>query len=64
MIYLLTKLFNGCLVQGCVPDAFGSSVIVPVPKGDGSEGDVFEGYRPVDLISVIANVFETCLMLY
>ena len=57
-------MFNGCLGHGYVPDTFGSSVIVPVPKGDGSKSGVFEGNKPVALISVMAKVFETCLMLY
>ena len=46
-------------MHGYVPDSFGSCVMVPVPNGDGSEGDVIEGYRPVALISVMAKVFET-----
>ena len=57
-------MFNGCLGHGYVPDTFGSSVIVPLPKGDGSKSGVFEENKPVALISVMANVFETCLMLY
>ena len=44
---LLTKLFNSCLVHGYVPDSFGTSFIVPVPKGDINKVSVFEGYRPV-----------------
>ena len=47
-------------MHGYVSDAFGSSLIVPVPKGDNCKGNVFEGYRSVALISVM--VFQTCLM--
>ena len=64
LINLLTKLFNVCLVHGYVPDAIGSSVIVPVSKGDGSKDDVLKRYRPVALNSVMAKVFITYLMLY
>ena len=64
LTYLLTKLFKRCLVHGYVPDALGSSVIVPVPKSDGSKGDVFKEYKPKALISAMAKVFETCLMLF
>ena len=59
---LLTKLFYSCLVHGYVPDNFGTSFIVPVPKGDINKLSVFEGYRPVSLISVISKVFEICLL--
>ena len=48
---------------GYVPDALSSSVIVPVPKVDGSKDDVLKGYRPVALSSVMVKVSETCLML-
>ena len=45
-----------------VPNSFGTSFIVPVPKGDINKLSVFEGYRPVSLISVISKVFEICLL--
>ena len=32
--FLLSKLFNNCLVHGFVPYEFGTSVIVPVSKGE------------------------------
>ena len=31
--FLLSKLFNSCLVHGFVKHEFGTSVIVPVSKG-------------------------------
>ena len=62
--YMLAKLYNGCLSHGFVPDGFASLIIVPVPKGDGNKSDVFEGYRPVSLISIICKVFEICLLKY
>ncbi len=45
-----------------MPDSFGTSIIVPVPKGDSSKLSVFEGYRLVSLISVFSKVFELCLL--
>ena len=54
---LLTKLFNSCLVHDYVPDSFGTSFIVPVPKGDINKLSVSEDYRSVSLISVVSKVF-------
>ena len=62
--YMLARLYNGCLSHGFVPDGFASLIIVPVPKGDGNKSDVFKGYRPVSLISIICIVFEICLLKY
>jgi hypothetical protein len=62
--FLLTKLFNGCLAHGFVPNDFGESVIVPVPKGDASKLGVFDGYRPVSLINIVSKVFEMCVLVH
>ena len=59
--FLLSKLFNSCLVHGFVPHKFGTSLIVPVSKGNASKLIVFEGYRLVSLISIVFKVFEMCL---
>ena len=59
--FLLSKLFNSCLVHGFVPHKFGTSLIVPVSKEDASKLSVFEGYGPVSLISITSKVFEMCL---
>ena len=48
-------------MHGFVPHEFGTSVIVPVSKGDASKLSVFEGYRPVSLISIVFKVFEMSL---
>ena len=48
-------------MHGFVPESFATSLIVPVLKGDVSKLNVFEGYRPVSLINVIAKVFDMCL---
>ena len=34
-------------MRGYVPDAFGSVVIVPVPKSDGSKGAVLVYFRDI-----------------
>ncbi len=60
---LLAKLFNSVLIHGFVPENFATSLIVPVPKGDVSKLNVFEGYRPVSLINVVSKVFEMCLLI-
>ena len=61
---LVTKLFNTCLVHDFVPDDFGTSLIVPVSKGDLSKLNLFEDYRPVSLINVTSKMFEVCLYNY
>ena len=48
-------------MYGYVPDSFGTSFFVPVPKNDINKLFVFEGYRPVSLINVISKVFEILL---
>ena len=59
---LFNKLFNSCLVHGFVPHKFGTSVNAPVSKGDASKLSVFEGYRPVSLISIVSKVLRcVCL---
>ena len=58
---LLTKLFNSFILLEVVPDAFGISTLVPVPKAGKSLATV-EGYRGISLTPVISKVFEKCLM--
>ena len=43
LLVLLAKMFNSCLVHSFVPESFATSLIVPVPKGDASKLNVFEG---------------------
>ena len=49
-------------MHGYVRDGFGTSFIVPLLKGDINKLSIFEGYRPVLLISVILKIFEICLL--
>jgi hypothetical protein len=62
LLFMLTKLFNMCLVHGFVPDNFAVSIIVPVPKDNGNKCDDFDGYRPVSLVSIFSKIFESCLL--
>ena len=49
MASVLINLFNLMLECGIVPDSFGLSYSVPIPKGNCSRGK---------FITVISNVFE------
>jgi hypothetical protein len=57
----LCKLFNACIVHGCVPDSFTVSIIVPVEKDKLGDSSSFENYRPISLVSMFSKVFESCL---
>lgn len=54
--YPLSILFNKCVQEGCWPDVFKVSKIVPIhKKGDTSVAD---NYRPVAIVPVLSKVFE------
>ncbi len=58
---VLNKLFNCMILIEYVPDAFGISILVPIPKAGKSQNSV-GGYRGISLTPVISKVFEQCLM--
>jgi len=62
LISLLTKLFNIMILIEYVPDAFGISTIVPVPKA-GKPINMVEGYRGISLTPVISKIFEQGLLI-
>lgn len=62
LYYLLSLLFNSCIKHAFVPDSFGSSVIVPVPKEGSINLSSFDGYRPISLVTIFSKVFESCLL--
>ncbi len=47
--------------QGYLPDAFNTSVLVPIPKkqGTSSPGD----YRPISVSTALSTVFESLLLM-
>ena len=62
LISLLTKLFNIMIIIEYVPNAFGVSTIVPVPKA-GKRNNVVDGYRGISLTPVISKIFEQGLLI-
>ena len=55
--YILAKLFNNCLKEPYFPDCWKVSLVVPVFKNVG-ESSTAKNYRPVNLFSVVRQVFE------
>ena len=55
--YTLTELFNKCLKESCFLDCWKVSSVVPVFKNVG-ERSTAKNYRPVNLLSVVSEVFE------
>ena len=62
LLFFITKLFNGCLKHGFVPDSFTSSIIIPATKDNGNQCDKFDEYRPVSLVTIFSKAFESCLL--
>jgi hypothetical protein len=58
---LLTRLFNFIVRNGCVPDDFGLSYTVPLPKNSNTSLSV-EDFRGIAISSVISKVFERCIL--
>ena len=61
IVNVLKELFNMCFKHGCVPLSFCVGRIVPVPKNERVCGK-FTDYRLVTTVSVIAKVFEYCIV--
>ena len=63
IVMILTKLFNLMLLFEYVPDSFGKSILVPIPKLDSCSAKVsVDDYRGISLTPVISKVFELCLL--
>ena len=54
----LTKLANGSLMEGCVPDAFKSAVVTPLIKKPNLPSNDLKNYRPVSGLSFISKLVE------
>ena len=60
---VLTKLFNIMLVNGIVPDSFGTSYTVPIPKCDVfGKAPSINDFRSISICSVISKLFENCIL--
>ena len=63
VIIILTKLFNIMILFEYVPNDFGQSLMVPVPKNDTNKVNVSaDDYRGISLNPIISKVFEKCLL--
>jgi len=62
---LLTRLFNLMVYGGTVPDAFGLSYTVPLPKSNyaaKSKSLTVEDFRGISISPVISKIFEKCIL--
>lgn len=59
LTYPLTVLFNKCIYEGCWPDVFKISKVLPLyKKGDTKSVD---NYRPIVIVPVLSKIFEIIL---
>lgn len=59
--YLLSRLFNACLIQRETPKLWRQGKMTPVYKGKGSRTDV-NSYRPITLIATTRKLFEIAII--
>ena len=52
----LTKLFNISISQGCFPECWKTSFVVPIPKS--ANRSEATDYRPISLLSVVSKMLE------
>ena len=64
-IYVLLKLlYHNLLLLGIVPERFGHSVITPVIKSYNKSFDDSSNYRPINIVPIVAKIFESVLVSY
>ena len=61
---ILTKLFNIMLKCSQVPDNFGNSYTVPIPKGDYIHDRELkvDDFRGISICPIISKLFEKCIL--
>ena len=60
---LLSKLFNLLLKHGFVPDSFGLSYTVPLPKCNSvTKAMSTDDYRGISISPVASKIFENCIL--
>ena len=60
---ILTKLFNLVIMFEYVPNDFGRSILIPIPKNESVSAKAYvEDYRGISIAPVISKVFEHCLL--
>lgn len=63
LIIILCKLFNLFVINGHIPDKFGASYTVPIPKCDGrSRAMTVDDFRGISISPVISKLFELCVL--
>ena len=63
IVQLLSKLFDIMLIYEYVPNGFGISMMVPVPKNSTSKSQAStDDYRGISINPIISKVFEMCLL--
>ena len=61
---LLAKLYNAMLQNGYVPLDFGKGITIPIPKNENLQGmQSIESFRGITLSSILAKLFEHCILL-
>ena len=61
ILRVLQHIFNMCCKHRCIPSNFCIRRIVPVPKKSNGSAS-FNDFRPVTTVSIIAKIFEYCLI--
>ena len=63
IIIILCKLFNLFVTHGCVPDSFGRSYTVPIPKGNlYNRALTVDDFRGISISPVVSKVFEHAVL--
>jgi len=59
---ILSKMFKLCIKCRHIPEAFGTSYTVPIPKGNNRTIASVSDFRGISISPVISKVFENCLL--
>ena len=63
IVQVLTKLLNLMILFEYVPDAFGLSIVVPIPKSNTGKNKVCsDEFRGISINVIISKLFEHCLL--
>ena len=63
VIYLLNKLFNLFISRALIPDSFGKSYSIPIPKCDGhTRAMSVDDFRGISMSRIISKVFELAIL--
>jgi hypothetical protein len=63
LVCILCKLFNFFISAGFVPESFGASYTVPIPKYDGrTRALTVDDFRGISISPVLSKVFELCII--